>query len=309
MSHRKIVIAGGTGFIGTYCAAQFREAGYEVLIISRGNPYICWEDEQAIIAALEGAAMLINLAGKSVDCRYTEANKKEIFRSRTETTKILGKAIAQCKEPPELWINSSTATIYRYAADRPMTEEEGEIGSGFSVEVAKAWEQSFFAFEDLPRTRLVALRIAIVLGKDGGVIKPYRNLVCCGLGGRQGSGEQRFSWIHVADLYRIIVWIQEDKSKKGIYNCSAPNPVKNKELMYTLRNVMAQRWGLPAPEWLLTLGAIVIKTETELVLKSRWVIPQRLLEEGFVFQYPELEPALRQILDGNYIKLSLWIKR
>lgn len=308
MTLPKIVIAGGSGFIGACLADQFGRSGYEVLVISRGNPYIRWDDEAAIIQALEGAVMLINLAGKSVNCRYTEANKREIFRSRTETTKILGKAIRLCKQPPELWINSSTATIYRYAEDRPMTEQDGEIGQGFSVEVAKAWEQAFFAFEDLPHTRLVALRIAIVLGKGGGVIKPYTNLVCYGLGGRQGSGNQMFSWIHLEDLYRIIVFIQEDKNKKGIYNCSAPNPVKNRELMYTLRKVIGQSWGLPASKWLLKLGAVMIKTETELVLKSRWVLPQRLLEEGFVFHYPELEPALSNILDGDYGRLSLWIK-
>ena len=299
MSNRKIVIAGGSGFIGAYLAEQFGKSGYEVLVISRANPYIRWDDEVAIVAALDGAAILINLAGKSVNCRYTEDNKKEIFGSRTETTKILGEAIRQCENPPELWINSSTATIYRYAEDRPMTEQEGEMGQGFSVEVAKAWEHAFFGFEDLTHTRLVALRIAIVLGKGGGVIKPYTNLVSYGLGGRQGSGHQRFSWIHVEDLYRIILFIQEDKSKKGIYNCSAPNPVKNTELMYTLRRVIRRSWGLPAPKWLLKLGAVMIKTETELVLKSRWVIPQRLSEEGFVFNYPELEPALHQILDKN----------
>lgn len=297
MTLPKIVIAGGSGFIGAYLAEQFGKTGYEVLIISRSNPYIRWDDEAAIIAALEGAVMLINLAGKSVNCRYTEANKKEIFRSRTETTKILGKAIRLCKHPPELWLNSSTATIYRYAEDLPMTEQDGETGQGFSVEVAKAWEQAFFEFEDLPHTRLVALRIAIVLGKGGGVIKPYTNLVRYGLGGRQGSGKQMFSWIHLEDLYRIILFIQEDKSRKGIYNCSAPHPVKNRELMYTLRKLIGRPWGIPAPTWLLKLGAIIIKTETELVLKSRWVIPQRLLEEGFVFRYPELEPALGQILE------------
>jgi uncharacterized protein (TIGR01777 family) len=297
MTLPKIVIAGGSGFIGAYLADQFSKSGYEVLIISRGNPYIRWDDEAAVVKALEGAVVLINLAGKSVNCRYTEDNKKEIFRSRTETTKILGKAIRLCKQPPELWINSSTATIYRYAEDRPMTELDGEIGQGFSVEVAKAWEQAFFEFEDLPVTRLVALRIAIVLGAGGGVIGPYTNLVRYGLGGRQGSGNQMFSWIHIEDLYRVILFIQADKSKKGIYNCSAPGPVSNTTLMHSLQKVMHRPFGLPAPTWLLKLGAIMIKTETELVLKSRWVIPQRLLEEGFVFEYPGLEPALQAILN------------
>lgn len=299
MNKGKIVIAGGSGFIGLYCAQRFREAGYEVLIIARSGPHIRWEDKAGILAALEGAVLLLNLAGKSVNCRYNEANKQEILNSRLDTTSTLGNAIRTCSRPPQLWINSSTATIYRYAEDRPMTEAEGEIGQGFSVDVARAWEHVFFAFERLVPTRFVALRIAIVLGPGGGVIGPYTNLVSMGLGGQQGSGRQMFSWIHIEDLYRIILFLLEDENKRGIYNCSAPNPVKNRELMYTLRKVMGQSWGLPAPKWLLELGARLIKTETELVLKSRWVIPQRLSDEGFVFRYPQLEPALRDILAGQ----------
>ncbi len=309
MNKGKIVIAGGSGFIGLYCAGRFREAGYEVHIIARSGPHIRWEDEAGILAALEGAVLLLHLAGKSVNCRYNEANKKEIMASRTKTTRLLGDAIRKCSRPPQLWINSSTATIYRYAEDRPMTESEGELGQGFSVSVARAWEQAFFTFADLPQTRLVALRISIVLGAGGGVMKPYTNLVRMGLGGRQGSGRQQFSWIHIEDLYRVILFVLEDESRRGVYNCSAPYPVKNRELMYTLRKAMGRSWGLPAPKWLLELGARLIKTETELVLKSRWVLPQRLLQEGFVFKYEQLEPALDHILDKKQVGWSLLVKR
>jgi uncharacterized protein (TIGR01777 family) len=201
---KKIVIAGATGFIGKYLTKRFYEKGDEVVIISRDKNHITWGNEKAIITALEHADLLINLAGKSVDCRYNEKNKKEILLSRTETTKALGEAIIKCNNPPALWINSSTATIYRHAEDRPMTEDAGETGEGFSVDVAKSWEHAFFQYK-LPNTRQVALRTAIVLGKDGGDMKPFINLVRFGLGGKQGNGNQMFSWIHIEDVFEIII--------------------------------------------------------------------------------------------------------
>jgi uncharacterized protein len=293
---KKIVIAGGTGFIGQFFERKFVMEGYDVIIVSRASGHAHWDDEPGIINALEGAEMLINLAGKSVDCRYNETNKQEILQSRTETTIQLGKALLKCKQPPALWLNSSTATIYRHAEDRPMTELEGEIGGGFSVSVAKVWEESLFSF-DIPKTRQVALRIAIVLGKGGGVIVPYLNLVHYGLGGYQGNGKQMFSWIHLEDLYRIIKFIQEHEELEGAINCAAPYPVKNKEQMRVFRKLRGQRFGLPMPRWLLKIGAAMIGTETELVLKSRWVLPERLLKHGFEFQYPTLEEALKDILE------------
>src|SRR5688500_1687799 len=206
MTPNNVILAGGTGFIGKYFNEHFTRLGYEVIIISRRTG-INWNDNTGIIAALENSDLLINLAGKSVDCRYNQKNKAEIFNSRTETTRILGKAILQCKNPPALWINSSTATIYRHAEDRPMTESSGEIGSGFSVEVAEAWEKAFFDFK-VPRTRQVALRTAIVLGKGGGALGPLIKLVKFGLGGTQGNGKQMVSWLHIKDLYNIVQFIQ-----------------------------------------------------------------------------------------------------
>ncbi|KPL59557.1 TIGR01777 family oxidoreductase [Rossellomorea vietnamensis] len=292
---KKIVIAGGTGFIGQYLQKKFLEKGYKATIISRQSPHVSWERPSEIVQALEGAEMLINLAGKSVDCRYNEKNKADIFKSRTETTDILGMALLECQNPPPLWINSSTATIYRHAEDRPMTEEGGDIGTGFSVEVAKEWEKAFFSFS-LPETRQAALRIAIVLGPDGGVMTPYKNLVKFGLGGVQGPGTQKFSWIHVEDVYRIILFLNEEKELSGVFNCASPDPVTNRELMAKLRDVMNKKIGLPTPKWMLEAGAVVIKTETELVLKSRWVFPERLEKAGFIFQYDTLDKALGQIL-------------
>lgn len=289
------MIAGGTGFIGKYLTTQFRNLGYEVLIISRQKDSIQWNNSSGIINALENSVLLINLAGKSVDCRYNKKNKEEILKSRTETTKSLGEAILQCNHPPELWINSSTATIYRHAEDRSMDESTGEIGSGFSVDVATNWEQTFFSLQ-LPQTRQVALRMAIVLGKDGGVIAPLKNLVRLGLGGKQGNGNQMFSWIHVEDLLNIILFLQSHHEFKGVFNCSSPNPINNKTLMQTLKQTMNVKIGLPSPEWLLKIGAVIIKTEPELVLKSRWVVPERLLQAGYNFKYPTIETALTNIL-------------
>ncbi len=294
MMKKKIVIAGGTGFIGKYLTKKFSETIYDVLIISRDKDHINWNDEAAIIKALEHAELLINLAGKSVDCRYNAKNKKEILLSRTETTKALGRAILKCSNPPALWINSGTATIYRHAEDRPMTEDAGEIGKGFSVNVATSWEQSFFAFK-LPATRQVVLRMAIVLGKDEGVIKPLTNLVRFGLGGKQGNGNQMFSWIHIEDVYNIILFIQSH-NLQGVFNCSAPNPVNNKAFMKTLRQTMHIAAGLPTPVWLLKTGAVIIKTETELILKSRWVIPEKLLKAGYHFKYSFLQEAFENII-------------
>jgi uncharacterized protein (TIGR01777 family) len=293
---KKVILAGGTGFIGQYFAEKFMDLGFEVKTISRQTQHIAWKDRTGIIEALENAEILINLAGKSVDCRYNSKNKDEILKSRTETTEILGNALLACKNPPPLWINSSTATIYRHAEDRPMTEESGEIGSGFSVDVAKAWEQAFFAFQ-LPKTRQIALRIAIVLGENGGVITPFKNLVRFGLGGIQGSGNQQFSWIHVEDLFAIILFLQEKEELSGVFNCSSPQPITNRELMQNFRSAMNRKVGLPSPVWLLKMGAALIRTETELILKSRWVIPERLEREGYQFKFSQIDSALQDILE------------
>ena len=294
----KIVIAGGSGFVGQYLNKKFKAAGYEVIIISRSTDHVSWDDISLITEALENAVLLINLAGKSVNCRYNEKNKKEILDSRIDTTRLLGEATGCCTKPPPLWINSSTATIYRHAEDRPMTESTGEIGTGFSVNVATNWEEAFFGFT-LPQTRQVALRMAIVLGNDGGVIKPLKNLVRLGLGGKQGSGRQMFSWIHIEDLFSIISFIQQHNEISGVLNAAAPNPISNKIFMQQLRKHMGVKFGLPAPVWLLKAGAVLIKTETELILKSRWVIPERLSAAGFQFQYPDIDTALQKISEND----------
>ncbi|SER35033.1 hypothetical protein SAMN04487944_103133 [Gracilibacillus ureilyticus] len=291
---QKVVLAGGSGFIGTYIKNKLEELDYEVHMISRRKPAITWNDQERMVKALENAEMVINLAGKSVNCRYNENNKREIITSRVGTTRLLGDAIKLCSNPPKLWINSSTATIYRHADDRPMTEENGEYGNGFSVEVAKKWERSFFSFA-FENTRQVALRISIVLGPDGGVLIPYKNLVKLGLGGIQGDGQQMFSWIHIEDLFQIIMFLKDRTDLEGVFNCSSPNPIQNYVFMNALRQQLNRPYGLPAPRPVLELGAAFIRTETELILKSRWVIPERLLKAGYEFHFPTIKGALANI--------------
>ncbi|MDY7224392.1 TIGR01777 family oxidoreductase [Halalkalibacterium halodurans] len=292
---KKIVLAGGTGFIGQYLQQRFEENGDEVVIISRRAPHVSWDDSEAVREALEGADMLVNLAGKSVNCRYNEQNKKAILQSRIDTTNKLGEAVLACERPPKLWLNSSTATIYRHAEDRPMTEANGELGSGFSENVAKAWEEAFFSFQ-LPDTRQAALRISIVLGGDGGALTPYRYLTKFGLGGKQGSGKQMVSWIHVEDVFRVIRFIEEQEALEGVINCTSPQPVSNKVLTTAIRRAMNMKIGLPATAWMLEIGTFLLRTESELILKSRWVLPERLLQAGFTFQYETIDDALSEIL-------------
>jgi uncharacterized protein len=292
---KKIVLAGGTGFLGSFLASKFKSRDYLVVVVSRSNGDVSWQDKAGLINALNGADVVINLAGKSVDCRYNEENKREILESRVETTKAIGEAIQKCDSPPKLWINPSTATIYRHAEDRPMTEADGEIGSGFSVNVAKAWEKVFFDFKR-QGTRQVALRMAIVLGREGGAMQPLKRMAQLGFGGKQGKGNQMFSWIHIEDVYRIIGFLMEHENLAGVFNCSSPNPVTNEVFMEMLRNSLNKKLGLPSPAWLLKIGAFMIATETELILKSRWVVPDRLLTSGYTFTFPLLKDAFEDLL-------------
>lgn len=300
----KIVIAGGSGHLGRVIASFYKDHVKEVVILSRGSGsttgnirLVHWDGKTSgeWINELEGAAMLINLAGKNVNCRYHEKNKVQILSSRTDSTTILGYAIRQCKTPPKLWIQSASATIYRHAEDRPMDEETGELGEGFSVDVCRRWEKIFWEQEAL-QTRKVLLRIGIVLGKGGGAFPRLLNMVRSGLGGRQGNGKQYVSWIHEADVVNCIDWIYRNERFEGVFNCTSPFPVMNNDLMRTFRKVYGISVGFPAPAWLLEIGAWLIGTETELILKSRWVLPTRLTKAGYAFRYPHLQQALSDLV-------------
>ncbi|MDP4218508.1 MAG: TIGR01777 family oxidoreductase, partial [Bacteroidota bacterium] len=242
----------------------------------------------------EGADLVINLAGKSVNCRYNAKNKKEILDSRIDATRAVGQAIREATVPPKVWINAASATIYRHAEDRPQDEYNGEFQQDFSVQVCKLWEKTFEE-QRTPFTRRIVLRMAITLGR-GGVMTPLLTLLKFGLGGKQGNGKQMFSWIHIADLCRAVEWLADNRDAEGIYNVCSPFPLSNRTLLATLRKVTGHRMGLPAPGWLLKIGAALIGTETELILKSRWVLPSRLLKEGFDFHYAGMDVALREIV-------------
>jgi len=302
--------------MGRYLVDRWRAEGREVRTIGRGDADARWGDSDGIRRLLDGSALLVNLAGKSVNCRYSPENRAEILRSRVETTRELGEAVAGGSAPPALWINSSTATIYRHAEDHPQTEADGELGSGFSVSIARAWEEAFFEVE-LPATRRTAIRTAIVLG-DGSALVPLLRLARFGLGGPQWDtpwfstrarreagtqhrfrarwGRQMFSWIHLADVMGAIRFIEHDDRLAGVVNLAAPNPVTDVELMRTIRRAVGMPVGLPAPRPVLEVGAWMIRTETELLLKSRWVVPERLLDAGYTFRYAELEPAITEIV-------------
>lgn len=316
MKNKKIIIAGGTGFIGQEMIKYWCNEN-QLTILTRQlpnsrnnrNKYNSLSDEELQLIKfvkwdgktigdwakeLEEAALIINLAGKTVNCRYTKKNKKEILDSRINAVRSIGLAIQQCVAPPKCWINASSATIYRHATDRAQDEYTGEFHDGFSVQVCQLWEKTFYD-QLTPGTRKVALRMAITLG-PGGVLIPYFNLLKFGLGGKQGNGKQMYSWIHIEDTCRMIDWIAEHEKLEGTYNCSSPDPVTNCDFMKILRKITRTRIGLPASAWMLKAGALLIGTETELVLKSRWVVPTKILETGFQFKHQDLKDALADII-------------
>jgi uncharacterized protein (TIGR01777 family) len=230
-----------------------------------------------------------------VNCRYNQKNKGEILNSRIDATAALGKAVNQLIGPPRVWIQCASATIYRHAEDRPMDEKTGEIGSGFSVDVCKEWEKTFWE-QKVSSTRKVLLRIGIVLGRSDSALPRLLNLTRFGLGGEQGSGKQYMSWIHETDVASVIHWVYSHDEVTGTFNCTSPQPLTNADFMRTLREACKVPFGIPMPGWLLDVGAAIIGTEPELILKSRWVLPNKLIAAGYVFQFPDLRSALLNIL-------------
>lgn len=291
---RSVVIAGASGYIGQHLSHALEAAGVEVRTIGRsGSADATWADPDALVHVLEGADLLVNFAGRSVSCRYNKRNADEIFSSRIETTAALGRALVGASAPPSLWVNASTGTIYRDARDRPMSEVGGDIGSGFSVAVARAWEHELFSAPT--SVRKVALRMSIVLGAGGGAINPFINLARIGFGGPMGPGDQMFSWVHIDDVVGSIIHVFDHPEISGPVNVAAPLPVTNEEMMRDVRRALGRQRGIPAPTWMLELGAVVIRTEAELVLKSRWLESEVLARTGFDFRYPSLPAALDQI--------------
>ncbi len=298
----KMVIPGGSGQVGTLLARAFAAAGHEVVVLSR-NPakapwrVVRWDGATvgAWAAELDGADVVINLAGRSVNCRYNAENRRQIKESRVNSTRAVGRAIAQAARPPQVWLQASTATIYAHRYDAPNDEATGILGGSeagapdtwrFSIDVATSWEK---AADEIvtPQTRKVLLRSAMTMSPDpGGVFDVLLGLVRWGLGGTSGDGRQFVSWIHDQDFIRAVHWLIDHPELDGPVNLAAPNPVPNAEFMRGLRAAWGTGFGLPATRWMLAIGAWFLRTETELILKSRRVVPGRLLQSGFVFQFP-----------------------
>jgi len=306
MTFQKIVLLGGTGQIGKALIRFYQDKAKEISVFTRGVSriennvnYLNWNGESLTqyVDEFEKVDLLINLVGKNVNCRYTEENKKEIFESRTKSIVALSEVITLTSTPPKVSIQAASATIYRHSEDKAMTEKNGEIGEGFSVEVCKKWEATFEKeSQKFPSIRKVILRTSIVLSENEGAFPRLKTMTKFGLGGKQGNGHQMVSWIHEADVVVIIDFIVKNESIYGTFNCTAPNPITNQLFMKQLRQSLGVKFGLPAPKTLLEIGAVIIGTETELILKSRWVIPEKLTELGYKFQYPTIEKAFKHLI-------------
>lgn len=308
----KIVIPGGSGQVGTILARAFHERGDEVVVLSRTQinalPWrvMAWDGETLgeWTAETENAHAVINLAGQSVNCRYTAENRRIIIDSRVNSTRVVGQAIAQADNPPRVWLQASTATLYAHRYDAANDEATGLIGGlepnapdtwRFSIDVVKKWERELNAAAT-PNTRKVLMRSAIVMTPNGGgPFDMLLRLVRFGLGGSAGDGKQFVSWIHDQDFVRAVDWLIQHEDLDGPLNLAAPNPLPNAEFMQTLRRAWGIPFGLPATEWMLELGAWALGSETELILKSRRVIPTRLLETGFTFQFPDWANAANDL--------------
>lgn len=299
---KKIILAGGSGFIGNYLSQYFWRKGYEVVVLSRreisirgGVRYEKWntEETESWREELEEAFILINLSGKSVAVRHNEKNKKEILDSRIKSTRILNKAVSECRNPPQFWFNASGATIYKTSFEEKRDEYYTELEDEFLSDVIIAWEREFFGTE-IPNVSKIAMRTAVVLGKSGETYEKLNLLSKFGLGGKQGSGNQIMSWIHIEDYARIIDFCIE-KNLNGIVNMASPNPVTNAEMMRAFREMNDVLLGIPTPEWLVILGTKIVGIEPDFVLKSYNVVSKRLSENGFKFKYPMIREALTSL--------------
>ena len=308
----KIVIPGGTGQIGAVISRALH-AEHEIVVLSRHpvtnnfHRTVHWDGKNAgpWMDELDGADVVMNLTGRSVNCRYNAKNRREILESRVDSVHAVGNAIKKAKQPPRVWLQAATATIYAHRFDSPNDEFGGIIGGNepgstetwrFSIDVAKAWEAAVKAIGPLPNTRVAVMRSAMTMSPDrGGIFATLLGLVRLGLGGKAGNGRQFVSWIHEDDFVRVIKWLIEREEFSGVVNVCSPNPLPNADFMRELRRVWGMPIGLPAAKWMLEIGAVFIRTETELILKSRRVIPSRLLREGFEFRFPIWRDAANEL--------------
>jgi uncharacterized protein (TIGR01777 family) len=318
----KIVIPGGTGQVGKILCRAFVSTGHEVVILSRqARPdcscrFVQWDGKSVEdwMKELEDADAVINLAGRSVNCRYGNKNRREILDSRVNSVRAIRSAVQKTNNPPRVWLQASTATIYAHRYDGANDEFNGAIGGNehnapdawrFSIEVAKDWETAVHESNPLPSTRVVIMRSAMIMSPDkAGVFEQLLRLVRFGLGGRAGDGRQFVSWIHEIDFVRAIRFLIDTQNLAGAVNVCSPNPLPNSEFMQGLRRAWGTGTGLASSNWMLELGAFFMRTETELILKSRRVVPSRLLQNGFTFQFPEWHDAANELCT-RYRELKL----
>src|SRR5215207_9902322 len=303
VSKGRVVLAGGSGFLGRALAEAFARAGYEPVVLTRrvrgtrsrarqvewdGRTVGAWARE------LEGAAAVVNLAGRSVDCRHTPQHRREIVESRVHSVEVIGRAVAACEEPPKVLVQAASLAVYGDAGRR-VCGEDAPAGRGFPAEVCLRWEGVFDSLE-LPSTRKVLLRIGFVLGRDGGALPTLARLARLYLGGTIGEGHQYVSWLHVRDFCRLVLWCVGREEAAGVYNATGPCPVTNAEFMCELRCALKRPWSPRVPAPLVRLGAFLLRTESALALEGRRCIPDRLVEEHFKFLYTNLESALADLL-------------
>jgi uncharacterized protein len=308
----RIVIPGGMGQVGTILARAFHAEGHQVVTLGRTPAKDEWRSEiwdgktlGDWASEIDGADVVINLAGRSVNCRYNQENRRQMMDSRVDSTRVVGEAISAAAKPPKVWLQASTATIYAHRFDAPNDDVTGIIGGNendapdtwkFSIDVATAWEETANEAET-PETRKMLMRSAMTMSPDrGGIFDVMLGLVRKGLGGTAGNGKQYISWIHYRDFIRAIKWLIEHEELSGPINLASPHPLPNREFMRVFREAWGTRLGLPAFEWQLAIGAILMRTETELILKSRRVTPKRLTDSGFEFEYPHWEDAVRDLV-------------
>jgi uncharacterized protein (TIGR01777 family) len=309
----KIVIPGGSGQVGAVLARAFQGDGHEVVVLSRKKGDAPWKvvewDAKTLgpwAEEIDRADVVVNLAGRSVNCRYNAENRRQIMDSRVDSTRVVGEAIAKAANPPRVWLQSSTATIYAHRFDAPNDDVTGIVGGSepdapdtwnFSIDVATAWERTTNE-ANTPKTRKVLMRSAMIMSPDrGGIFDTLLGLVRVGLGGTAASGKQYISWIHDRDFIRAVTWLVEHEELSGPINLASPNPLPNRDFMRVLREAYGMPFGLPAFEWQLALGAFLMRSETELILKSRRVVPKLLTDSGFEFEFPDWKDAAADLCE------------
>jgi uncharacterized protein (TIGR01777 family) len=314
MKSLRVVLAGGSGFLGQGLSKRLRRLGYQPVVLTRswertehGIRFVRWDGKTTGEWAkeIDGACAVVNLTGKSVMCRHTPSNKRKVVSSRVDSVRVIGEAIRAAEHPPLAWIQSGSAAIYGDAGDRPC-DESAPAGTGFSPETCVAWEQAFAQAPTPPGVARVLLRMGLVLGEEGGPLQTLEHLARLGFGGPIGTGRQAISWLHAADLHRMVLWGIERGDLDGVYNACSLTPVTNAEFMSELRRVLHRRFAVPTPAWLAHLGAPIIGREAELALTGRRAVPARFRALRFPFQFPTLRAALEDLYpddsDENGVK-------